>query len=228
MAFENYAALKAASADFLNRKDLTASIPSFVALAEAQMMRSFVQRVRDGKPIPRRLTRRTDATLGTGQEYASVPADFAGPKSLFLATSHGPGEVKFLDYEELQQKKTHERLIGRPRYYTVVGGEFQFYPVSDGDYPIELTYVARFAMLSDTNATNWILADHPDAYLYSTLLQSAPYLKDDARANTWAPLFQNAVDGICSADPMPPSRVTLKTDIPPPRRFGCYSAINDC
>jgi hypothetical protein len=36
-------------------------------------------------------------------------------------------------------------------------------------------------------------------YLYGSLVQSAPYLKDDARAAVWAGLYQNAITNLNSA-----------------------------
>ena len=38
----------------------------------------------------------------------------------------------------------------------------------------------------------WLLLDAPDVYLYGTLIQSAPYLQDDARTQTWAALYAAA------------------------------------
>ena len=50
--------------------------------------------------------------------------------------------------------------------------------------------------LSDSNASNWLLNYYADAYLYGSLVHSAPYLKDDARATVWAALYQSAIDAI--------------------------------
>jgi len=50
--------------------------------------------------------------------------------------------------------------------------------------------------LSDSTTTNWLLEYYPDAYLYGSLVHSAPYLKEDARLQTWAALYQSAVDAI--------------------------------
>ena len=41
MAISNYSELKAAIADWLNRSDLTDSIPDFIALAETRHKRDF-------------------------------------------------------------------------------------------------------------------------------------------------------------------------------------------
>jgi len=40
------------------------------------------------------------------------------------------------------------------------------------------------------------LERYPDAYLYGALVHSAPYLRDDARTQVFAALYQNAIDAI--------------------------------
>jgi hypothetical protein len=223
MPFDTYTDLCASIANFLNRKDLTASIPDFITLAEAQMMRQFVGRESQNLPIPRRLTVRADANIETGDEYTAVPSDFVGPRTLYLQHPDlGPWEVRYVDYEDLQYKKTNHRLlniwvaspVGPPRWYTVVGGQFQFFPVADQNYPIELTYIQKLSPMTSDNSSNWVFTDHPDAYLYGALMQSAPFLKDDTRVSVWGTLFTSAIDGICKADPAPASRELLRTDLP--------------
>ena len=209
-----YAGLKTSIADFLNRSDLTSVIPDFIALAEAQMTRRFVGRVGQGLPVPRRLVQRSDANVTAGAEFVAVPDDFHGPIE-FVLQGNPEAVLDYLDPTTFQQWKEASSLTGlAPAYYTVVGGEFQVYPVADKAYTAELTYIKRFPALSVTNASNWILADYPDAYLYGALVQSAPYLKDDGRATIWGTLFTAALDDICNADPMPSDKSNLRTEFP--------------
>jgi hypothetical protein len=209
----SYDGLKATVADFVNRTDLVAVIPDFIRLAEAQMTRRFAGRVRQGLPIPRRLIQRADADIDQGTEYLAVPADFHGPIDLLL---QGEPEIvlDYLDATNLQQQKQADKVRGAPRWYAIVGAELQLYPVADQDYTGELTYVARVPALSVGNPANWILTDYPDAYLYGALVQSAPYLKDDARTTTWGTLFTAALDDICNADPMPGEQSRLRSELP--------------
>lgn len=214
MALDTYTNLKTAIATLLNRTDLTSDIPDFITLAEAQMHRRFIGRARQGLPYPRRVVQRSDASIADGDEFIAVPDDFAGPIDFTL---EGTPEIvlDYLDPTNFQQWKAANGLSGKPpAYYTVVGGEFQFYPVADQAYTAELTYLLRFPALSSTNATNWILDDYPDAYLYGAALASAPYLKADDRATMWGTLFTSAIDDICNADPMPTDRSVLRTEFP--------------
>jgi hypothetical protein len=215
----SYDGLKASVADFLNRGDLVSVIPDFIVLAEAQMARRFVGRVGQGLPIPRRLIRRADTEVAAAAEYVAAPSDFHGPVEFVL---DGEMVLDYLDSTNLAQRKQTGRVTGRPRWYALVGGELQLFPVADQNYAGELTYIARTAALSEANSTNWILQDYPDAYLYGALVQSAPYLKDDTRATTWGALFTAALDDICNADPVPGDESRLRSEVARVAHHGAY------
>lgn len=199
MALDTYANLQASIANFLNRADLTTTIPDFITLAESQINRRLLL---DG-PV-RRMMVRADATITT--EFAAVPTDFMGVKDIYLTETYVQ-QLKFLLPDQLLAKKTGQyTLTGCPLCFSVVGGEFQFYPAPNttnsppDSFPAELTYWAKIPSLSDTVTTNWLLDNHPDCYLYGSLLQSAPYLRDDARIQVWGNAFETILSDIVQAD----------------------------
>jgi hypothetical protein len=57
-------------------------------------------------------------------------------------------------------------------------------------------FYSKIPALSDSNTTNWLLTASPDIYLYGSLMQSAPYLRDDDRVGIWASLYQKAIDDL--------------------------------
>jgi hypothetical protein len=190
MALSNYTELKTAVASWLNRSDLASVVPDFITLAEAQMNRRL--RVRN------QITR---AEASISAEYTTVPADFAAPKQLTLETSES--DIRVLDYlapERLLEGKAGSSASGEPMYWTVVGGEIQVHPIPEQTYTAELVYFAKLPALSMANASNWLLAAHPDAYLYGALVQAAPYLVDDHRSGVWGQLFLGALGDIERAD----------------------------
>lgn len=190
-----YAGLQASVADWLNRADLTGAVPDFIALAEAQISRRLVM----AGPV-RPMMGRSDATIDS--EFVSVPTDFMGARTInFVEDRTRP--LEFCLPEQINQKKAwRDQLTGCPRFFAVVGGEFQFFPApGDGDsYAAELTYWKRIPALSDSNISNWLLTLHPDAYLYGALLQAAPYLKDDGRVTTWGTFFETILADIVATD----------------------------
>lgn len=193
MAIATYSDLKATVADFLNRADLTSAIPNFVTLAEAQIIGRLMK---DG-PV-REMMGRSDATINS--EFIGLPSDFLGAKAIYLAPNYKP--VDFVSPEEIVQRKTlYPHESGDPQCFTVVGGEFQFWPwASGGTFSGELTYWKSIPALSDATTTNWLLTKRPDVYLYTTLIQSAPYLKDDARLSAWGTLASTGMDDLIQGD----------------------------
>lgn len=188
-----YSGLQVSVSDFLNRADLNSVVPDFIALAEAQINRRLIK---DG-PV-REMMGRSDATID--DEFVSVPADFMGARAIYLAPNYLP--LAFVSPEEIVQRKTlYPNASGDPQCFSVVGGQLQFWPWGGaGTFSGEMTYWKRIPALSASNTTNWLLQGHPDIYLYTALLQSAPYLKDDARMAVWAPLAESGVADLVGAD----------------------------
>jgi hypothetical protein len=188
MALSTYSELKSSVGDWLNRTDLTAAIPDFISLAEAQIER---------KLRTRQMIVRATATVDT--EYGTVPADFLEVKSLKLQTNPVT-PLQFETIDSLDTLQSQYPSSSKPRFFSIVGTQIRTVPVPDSAYTAELTYYAKLSKLSSTVATNWLLTAAPDVYLYGSLLQAAPYLKDDARISTWATLYTSAMDDLQIAD----------------------------
>jgi hypothetical protein len=189
MALTTYNELKSSVADWLNRTDLTAVVPDFISLAEAQIERTL----RTRQMIVR-------ATAAIDTEYSAVPADFLETKSIKLNTN----PVTALAFDSIDamdlMKSTRYLSPGKPQYFSIVGGQIRVLPVPDNSYTAELTYYAKLTKLSSTVSSNWLLASSPDVYLYGSLMQASPYLKDDARIPVWSSMYTSALEAIQVAD----------------------------
>ncbi|HVY35411.1 MAG TPA: hypothetical protein VG960_13450 [Caulobacteraceae bacterium] len=197
MSLDTYDGLKAEIAAWLRRSDLTSEIPGFIALAEAHMNRRL--RVR---PMTVRLAQTWDT------EYVALPADFLSERLVKL-TSGGLTVLRYLTPEEMDARAA----TGRPQFYGLYGGELRLHPAPDQAYGGELVYLQAVPALSDSNPSNWLLASHPDAYLYGALTQSAPYLRADERLQTWTALFGAVLTDIETAD-RAGAAAKLHTDAP--------------
>lgn len=188
MSITTYDELKDSIADFLNRDDLATAIPTFISLAEADIQRK-VRHWRQEK--------RANAVIDT--QYSAVPADFLEIIRFHL-TSGGTKPLELISQAEmLEQKRGTGSATGSPSFYALTAGELEVLPVPNAAYDAELYYYSRVPALTATNPTNWLLEYSPDAYLYGALVHTAPYLKEDARAQVWVSLYQNAIDAINSA-----------------------------
>ena len=185
MAITNYSELKTSIANFLARDDLTTQIPDFISLAESRMSREMNARSQE---------KRATATLVSGDAYVSLPTDLRSIRLVKLNTS--PKEV--LEYytpaklDELYASNAQ----GKPRAYTIIGGEIKFAPEPDSSYTAEIVYQEGVPDLSDSNSINEILTRHPDAYLYGSLAAASVYLMDDQKTTVYEQLFTRAIDEV--------------------------------
>lgn len=185
MSISTYAELKAAIADFLNRDDLASATGTFISLAEADIQRK-IRHWRQEK--------RSTAEIDT--QYSAIPADFLEIIRFYI-TSGGTKPLELISQAELlDRKRIASDASGSPSYYALTAGEIEVYPAPDGTYAVELYYFSRVPALSDSATTNWLLQYFPDVYLYGALMHTAPYLKDDARLQVWAALYQQGIDAI--------------------------------
>ena len=189
MALTTYTELKASVADWLNRSDLTAAIPDFISLAEAQIERTL---------RTRQMIVRANASFNV--EFGATPADFLEVRSFKLSGTNPPTPLSFMTIDALDAEATKFTASGRPKFFGVVGSQFRLVPTPDSNYATELTYYAKLSKLSASVATNFILSASPDIYLYGALLQAAPYLQDDARIQVWATLYERALNDLQTAD----------------------------
>ena len=185
MAITTYAELQSNITDFLNRDDLASVTPTFISLAEADMQRQ-VRHWRQEK--------RSTAELDT--QYSAIPADFLEAIRFYITSGESRPLELISQFQLLDRKYQRANTSGEPAYYAITAGEIEIFPAPAGTYTAELYYNARIDPLSDSNTSNWMLQYFPDAYLYGSLIHSAPYLKDDSRLQIWAALYQSAIDAI--------------------------------
>ena len=129
MALNTYTALKASIADFLNRDDLTAVIPDFITLAEAQINRD----VRHWN-----MEARSSGQQSVADEYMQYPADWVETIRLHL-TATGTTVVNLISRDAMADKRSSaEDVSGTPIYYTHADGQFQLYPTPSADTAVAL------------------------------------------------------------------------------------------
>jgi len=189
MALSTYAELKTSIGDWLNRSDLTAAIPDFISLSEAQVERTL---------RTRQMIVRANAYFDA--QYGAVPDNFLETKSLKLTSTNPETPLSFLSIDALDNEATKYTASAKPKFFGVVGGQFRLVPTPDSNYTTELTYYAKLTKLSNSVTTNWLLQSSPDIYLYGALLQAAPYLQDDARIPVWSSLYDRAMGELQTAD----------------------------
>ena len=177
-----YTELKTEVANWLLKTNLTADIPTFIQLMEARIKRD---------PRARKLQA---TTLSVSADNKTLPSDFHSLNSLGHDGGTYYGPLNIIAADQLPGVRAAQGDTGPPTHASVIDNALRMAPVPDATYTLKMTYWRTIAALSSTNATNWILDDHPDIYLYGTLAESAPFLKDDGRIAVWAGRYDAALE----------------------------------
>jgi hypothetical protein len=186
----DYESLQAAVTEYLARDQdttLIARIPSFVQLAEAKFNRQLFVRQMEQRSIAV-----VDPTAGE-PEFVALPSDFQSMRRVRLSSVTGKPSLEFKSGTQIDDYRfATSDIANQPRYFTVFGNELELAPTPDAAYTIEMVYRQNIPPLA-SNDTNWLLTLAPDLYLYGALLESAPYIKEDARIQTWGLGFTTAL-----------------------------------
>lgn len=192
MSLATYADLKTSLAAWGGRSDLTSVIPDFVALCHATLMRDLRGHLR--------LQRRVD-NFAVSAEYVPVPVDFMELVSAYLNTS----PVTPLNFMPAESIAKYATGTDTPKYISMggsnAGGQetFRFAPVPSGSNTATIEYYARLPFFPNDTATNWILTDHPNLYLYGSLFHLYAYIKDMEAAQGAMSLYQGHLADVKSA-----------------------------
>ena len=189
MALSTYTELKASIANFLNRSDLTTEIQDdFIKLTEADFNAKL--RIRQMEQID---------TITIDSETESVPTGFIAVRSFYILLSSTKYPLEYITPHNLFEIKGGSRT-GRPRAYTIESDNeaetFRFGPAPDTNYTGYLSYYKSISALSDTNTSNYILANHPAIYLYGSLYHAANFLGgiDQTQLSQWLQMYSTALE----------------------------------
>lgn len=198
MGLSTYSELQAAVADWLERSDLVARTPDFIALAEAQINRALRQR---------EMMRRSTAVIS--DPFSAVPIDLAEARLITLSDGAEEWELAPATPEQIGGFATGG-AIGRPRFWSLVGGEFRYYPAPDRSYEARLLYLRKTPPLTSAAPTNWLLTNHPDVLLFGALKEAGPFLQDPDRTATFEAKYRTALAEVKEAERSPVGRLRVE------------------
>lgn len=179
MSLTTYDGLVAAIIRTANRgtdADFAAAVPDFIALAEAEMRR-----------VIRALSEVQTLDVTIDDDSFPLPCGFDGIVS-FNGRGTSPRGWTYVAIDTL------DGVFNPTGMNYSLSSDTIYFTKAPGD--VRLRYRALFNPLGPRCRCNWVLTNHPDAYLYGALMQAAPYLEDDARLPVWGSLFGKAIDQI--------------------------------
>ena len=142
--------------------------------------------------------------LVIGQSVYDKPDRWRETVSMFVGIGTGNNtrsEIYPRAYEYIRSYWPNPTTTGTPRFYADYDySHWLIAPTPVAALPMEILYYELPPLLDDTNQTNWFTEYAPNALLYATLLESAPFLKNDERIATWEGFYNRSVAALNGED----------------------------
>ena len=167
--------------------DFIAQIPNLIALAESSIaaeLKTYMQLIV------------VETSLAQNQSVLNKPARWR--KTVSMKVNGEPILLRSQDYVAMYQA---ESTNGQPLYYADYDySNWNFAPVPNQTYPVEIIYYAEIQPLDENNQQNLWTAIAPQAMLYGTLLQAQGYLKALDKLQMWKQYYADALAALKKED----------------------------
>lgn len=170
-----------------NDPDFVAQIPTLIGLAESAIaaeLKSLLQLVV------------VETNLTTNDPVLVKPTRWR--KTISMKINGKPVLLRSQDYIAQYNSESDP---GQPLYYAEYDyNNWNFAPVPDQDYPVEIIYYSLVQPLDSTNQTNLFTQIAPQAMLFGTLLQAQGYLKALDKLPVWKAYYNDCIASLKKED----------------------------
>lgn len=175
--------------------DVFAQLPRLVEMAERRCAREL--------KVQGFITAVT-GTMAAGQSVYPKPDRWRDTVSITIGTGPALSRRKPIFSRGLEYLRAYwpdESETAQPEFYADY--DFKHWliaPTPAQPHPFEVIFYELPQLLDETNQTNWLTEFAPELLLYSTLLECAPFLKNDERIPVWENLYGRAAQAITNED----------------------------
>ena len=170
-----------------NDPDFIAQIPNLIALAESSIaaeLKTYMQLIV------------VETNLAQNQTVLNKPARWR--KTVSMKVNGTPVLLRSQDYVAQYLSESDN---AKPLYYADYDySNWNFAPLPDQNYPVEIIYYAEIQPLDQQNQQNLWTAIAPQAMLYGTLLQAQGYLKALDKLPVWKQYYTDAIAALKKED----------------------------
>lgn len=167
--------------------DFVAQIPNLIALAESSIaaeLKTYLQLIV------------VETTLAENQAILDKPTRWR--KTVSMKINGQPVKLRSQDYVAMYLSESDPAV---PQYYADYDySHWNFAPLPDQEYPVEIIYYAEIQPLDESNQQNLFTAVAPQAMLYGTLLQAQGYLKALDKLPMWKQYYTDAIQALKKED----------------------------
>jgi len=172
-----------------------AQIPSLINFAERRISRDL--KIQGFQTV-------VVTNLQTGVAVIAKPDRWRETISMNIGTGTGSNtrvQLASRAYEYVRSYWPNDTLVEQPVFYADYNyTNWIIAPTPSSAYPIEILYYELPVLLDDNTQTNWLTQYAPNLLLYATLLEAAPFLKNDERIPVWQTMYQSAAQALQSED----------------------------
>lgn len=189
-----YDSLTSTVLQYLERRDaaVVEAIPTFITLCEFEIAQ-YIKTLGQMEVV--------DSTMNIGNPVIAKPARWRKTVSMTLSNSGSKQPILLRKLEYLNAYAQDVTATGTPLYYADYDYEHWIVaPTPDQAYAFEALCYTRLQPLSSAYQTNWLTQNAPNAMLFGTLKQTAPFLKNDARLALWKQMFDEALAALKTED----------------------------
>lgn len=179
---------------YLERSDpaTLSKIPLFIMLAE-QTIATQIKFLGN--------TTVQQSTMVKGDNIVQKPARWRKTVSMNVTINGKRHPVLLRKYEYIRSYWPDPVVEDVPKFYCDYDYDhWLIAPTPDDDYSFEVLYYERVQPLDSSNQTNWFTINAPQALLYGSLMQTAPFLKNDERLPMWGKMYESAMAALIAED----------------------------
>ena len=189
MTVTNFGELKQAIENELRMDDITNEIPRFIRQGEQRLYQKLRVRFMETN---------VNITTTIAQRADTLPSRFRQARSLYVA---GTPNVRLEFRTPVEYWSVYGSLpTAPPTVYTIEAENFLWGPVPDAAETITVLYYKEPVALSADADTNGLFTLDFQLLMYSALIASAPFLKNDARVIVWTQLYEDCLRNTMEAD----------------------------
>lgn len=152
----SYSTLLDAIVDRMNDASQSTYADEFIQMAEAMFNRRLNNLDMEGT-----------ATIAS-DDALPLPTDYKGSMTIRIDDE---APLKQLGPDDFQAKWRDQ--TGKPENFAIFSGQIHLGPdPGTTSYTVRMTYLRTLTGLTSTNTSNWLLEQHPDLYLYASLVEA--------------------------------------------------------
>jgi hypothetical protein len=170
-------------------------LPSLINLAERRLSREL--------KIQGTITA-VNGTMTTGTSVYPKPDRWRETVSMNFGSGisyNNRDEIFPRSYEYCRKYWPNDTQTGSPRFYADYDySNWLIIPTPSDDFPFEVLYYEQPPYLDEATQTNWWTEYAPNALLYASLLEAAPFLKNQESIQVWEGFYNRAIASLNGED----------------------------